>query len=276
MTGKVYLVGAGPGDADLITVKALRLLRMADVVIYDRLIPTDLLQETRSDAILIDAGKAPDKHRLSQADINAEIIGQARTGALVVRLKGGDPFVFGRGGEEALACQQAGIPFEIVPGVSSIIAAPAYAGIPVTQRHVSSALTVITGHEDPAKPASDINYAAIAQTGGTLVIVMGIRRVSQIVRRLLEGGMPPDRPAACVEWGTTDAQRVVEGTLQTLPRLIVEANIQPPATIIIGEVVCLRNAGIRWFDNPAFRVVAGPLATAHLNMQREQSVVWSY
>ena len=159
--GKVYLVGAGPGDPDLITRKGLRLLQAADVVIYDRLIPPELLGETRTDVELIDAGKQPTKHRLSQEDINATLLDRALKGKMVVRLKGGDPLLFGRGGEEALACHDHGIYFEIVPGISSAFAAPAYAGIPLTHRHLSSSVTVITGHEDPTKSESSINYCGV-------------------------------------------------------------------------------------------------------------------
>jgi uroporphyrin-III C-methyltransferase len=247
MTGKVYLIGAGPGDPDLLTVKGLRLLQAADVVIYDRLIPAALLDEARFDAELIDAGKAPTKHRLSQESINTVIVNRALSGYDVVRLKGGDPFVFGRGGEEALACAAAGIAFEIVPGVSSAFAVPAYAGIPVTHRHVSSAFTVITGHEDPSKPDSSIDYAVLAHLTGTLVILMGVRQLPEISARLIEHGMDPQLPAACVEWGATPQQRVIEGTLATLPDLAAAAEIRPPATIIVGEVVRLRQAGINWY-----------------------------
>jgi len=248
LIGKVYLVGAGPGDPDLITVKGLRLIQQADVILYDRLIPHALLHEAQPDAELIDVGKAPKKQRLSQNIINQLMIEKAQKGLQVVRLKGGDPFVFGRGGEEALACSEAGIPFEVVPGITSAIAVPAYAGIPVTHRHVSTALTVITGHEDPDGPESTINYEAIVQTGGTLVIMMGVQTLIQTLDRLIDAGLPIDTPAATIEWGTTSEQRVVEGTVDRLPTLIAAANIQPPATTVIGEVVNLRSQGVEWFD----------------------------
>ena len=246
MIGKVFLVGAGPGDPDLITVKGLRLIRSADVIIYDRLIPHELLGEARPDAELIDAGKAPARQRLSQEAINALIVEKASQGDQVVRLKGGDPFVFGRGGEEALACFKAGIPFEVVPGVSSAFAVPAYAGIPVTHRGLSSALTIITGHEDPSE-AGSIDYEALARLGGTLVILMGVQHAAAILARLAEAGLPAATPAAVIEWGATPDQRVAEGTLATIAAVAAALDIQPPAITVIGEVVRLRGEGVRWF-----------------------------
>ncbi len=246
--GKVYLVGAGPGDPGLITVKGLRLLRRAHVVVYDRLIPYELLEETRPDAELIDAGKQPTRHCLLQEEINSILLDRALKGYDVVRLKGGDPLVFGRGGEEALACQQHGIPFEIVPGVSSVNAVPAYAGIPLTHRHVSSSFTVITGHEDPAKPESSINYGALAQIGGTIIIMMGVTRLSEITRQLQNHGMDSEIPAAVIEWGVTRRQRTLIGTLDTIAGIARADAIKPPAITVVGEVVRLRQAGVAWFD----------------------------
>ena len=243
--GKVYLVGAGPGDADLITRKGLRLLRQADVIIYDRLIPLALLDETRPEAERINAGKAPTRHRLSQASINALIVDRALQGLTVLRLKGGDPFVFGRGGEEALACHNLGIPFEIVPGVSSAFAVPAYAGIPLTHRHVSSAFTVITGH-DAAN--GGVDYAALARLGGTIVILMGVRQLPKITDKLLWHGMDSQTPAATIEWGATARQRTITGTLADIADLAHDADIRPPAITVLGEVVRLREKGIAWFD----------------------------
>lgn len=250
MSGKVILVGAGPGDPGLITVKGLGALRKADVVVYDRLVAPQLLDEIRPDAERIDAGKLPQKHRLDQSEINAVLVGRAGQGKLVVRLKGGDPFVFGRGGEEGLACHAAGIPFEVIPGVTSAIAVPAYAGVPVTHRLVASAFTVFTGHEDPSKPESSIDYAALAGAArlGTLVLLMGVSHLPEITARLIEAGISPDMPALCIEWGTTDHQKVVEDTLGTLAQLIADAGFQPPALTVIGEVVRLREAGLKWFD----------------------------
>jgi uroporphyrinogen III methyltransferase/synthase len=247
--GKVYLVGAGPGDPGLITVKGLELLRRADVVLYDRLISMALLDEVRKDAELIDVGKQPRQHQFDQSEINARLVNRAQSGKLVVRLKGGDPFVFGRGGEEALACYAAGVPFEIVPGVSSAIAVPAYAGVPVTHRLITSAFTVFSGHEDPSKGETSIDYTALAAAArlGTLVLLMGVGHLPQITAQLVASGISRDTPALCVEWGTTPQQRVVEGTLATLADLVAESGLQPPALTVIGEVVRLRSAGLDWF-----------------------------
>ena len=247
-TGTVYLVGAGPGDPDLITRKGARLLRQADVVIYDRLIPYELLEEARPDAELINAGKQPTRHRLAQADINGLLIDRALKGFDVVRLKGGDPFIFGRGGEEALACREFGIPFEIVPGVSSAIAVPAYAGIPLTQRHISSAFTVIAGHEDPSKADSSINYEAVAQLGGTIVILMGVANLPAITRRLIEGGLNAATPAALIEWGATAHQRTFLGSAENIAAIARRMEVMPPAITVIGDVARLREAGLAWHD----------------------------
>lgn len=246
--GKVYLVGAGPGDPDLITRKAWRLLGEADVVIYDRLIPAELLREARPGAELINAGKAPTKHRLSQESINATLVDRALKGKTVVRLKGGDPLIFGRGGEEALACRKYGIQFEIVPGISSAHAVPAYAGIPLTHRHLSSCFTVITGHEDPQKPESDINYRALARLGGTIVILMGVKQLTRITRSLIAQGLAESTPAAIIEWGTIARQRSLVGTLGSIANLAREARVQAPAITVIGDVVRLRELGLQWFD----------------------------
>ncbi len=248
--GKVYLVGAGPGDPGLITVRGLKLIQAADVIAYDRLIPRALLDEARADAELIDVGKAPTKARTSQDDINALIVDRARQGKQVVRLKGGDPFVFGRGGEEALACVAAGIPFEVVPGVSSSVAVPAYAGVPVTYRNLASAFTVFTGHEDPSKPESTIDYDALAGATklGTLVLLMGVSHLADVTARLIAAGVAPGTPALCIEWGTTERQRVVEATVHTLAERVAEAGLQSPSTTVIGSVVSLRSAGLEWFD----------------------------
>ncbi len=246
--GKVYLVGAGPGDPDLITRKGLDLLRRADVVVFDRLIPHALLEETRHDAELINAGKEPTRHRLAQADINAIIVDRARAGKAVLRLKGGDPLVFGRGGEEALACRAQGIPFEIVPGVSSAFAVPAYAGIPLTQRHLSSAFTVLTGHEAPGSGAGGVNYEALARLGGTIVVLMGVKQLSSITRRLIDHGLAAQTPAAVIEWGTLPRQRTFVADLETIADKAREQLVQPPAIAVIGEVVRLREAGVAWYD----------------------------
>ncbi len=246
--GKVYLVGAGPGDPDLITRKGLRLLQRADVVIYDRLIPVSLLEETRPEAELIYVGKQPTRHRLSQEHINRLLVDRALSGYEVLRLKGGDPLVFGRGGEEALACRDFGIPFEIVPGVSSSYAVPAYAGIPLTHRHISSAFTVITGHEAPDKAESAINYEALAQLGGTLVILMGVKQLRAITRRIIDNGLDERTPAAIIEWGTVPRQLAYVGTVADIAEIAEDQKIRPPAITVIGEVVRLREEGLAWFD----------------------------
>lgn len=247
-SGKVYLVGAGPGDPGLITRKGLRHIQTADVVIYDRLIPVELLDETRSDAELVDVGKQASRHRLAQEAINAILLDRALKGKKVVRLKGGDPFVFGRGGEEALACHQHGIDFEIVPGISSSYAAPAYAGIPLTHRFLSSSFTVITGHEALSKTKTSIHYSALAQIGGTIVILMGVRRLADITRQLIQHGLDGQRPAAIIEWGATRRQRVLTAKVETIAQTAQDYHIQPPAITVIGEVVALRGRGVQWFD----------------------------
>lgn len=250
MVGTVYLVGAGPGDPGLITVKGLELIRRADILIYDRLIPHELLDESRPDAEKIDVGKLPQQHRLPQDDINRLLVEKAQQGKTVVRLKGGDPFVFGRGGEEALACRAAGVPFVFVPGVSSAIAVPAYAGVPVTHRHVTAAFTVFAGHEDPSRAAPGIDYPALAAAAklGTLVLLMGVTHLPKIAAELTAAGIDGGKPAVCIEWGTTAKQRVVEGTLATIAGRALEAGIQPPAITVIGDVAALRAQGIDWFN----------------------------
>ncbi len=247
--GKVYLVGAGPGDPELITVKGLRVLQKADVIIHDRLSPPELLAESRPDAEIIDAGKQPTRHRLSQDSINELIVHRALAGLTVVRLKGGDPFVFGRGGEEALVCHEAGIAFEVVPGVCSAFAVPAYAGVPLTHRLLARSFVVFTGHEDPNEPDSAIDYNALAKID-TLVALMGVKQLDQIASHLIRAGKDADTPAICIEWGTTTRQRIIQGTLQTLPQLALDAHIQPPTTVVIGEVVNLRQEGLDWFAPP--------------------------
>jgi uroporphyrin-III C-methyltransferase len=247
--GKVYLVGAGPGDPELLTLKALRCLRKADVVVYDRLINTAMLEEVHPRAELIYAGKGPGCHTMKQEHINAMLVRHAQLGRIVVRLKGGDPFVFGRGGEEALALHDANIPFEIVPGISSAIAVPAYAGIPVTHRELAASFTVITGHEDP-RHASTVNWealAALAASGGTLVFLMGVTKLPDITRRLLESGLPQDTAAAIIQQGTVDQQRVVTGALATIAPRAAREDITSPATVVIGAVVDLQ-ATLAWFE----------------------------
>ncbi len=245
--GKVVLVGAGPGDPGLITVKGLDSLRTADAVVFDRLASPKLLAEARSDAELYDAGKGRDDHRMTQTEINELLIELGRRGLNVCRLKGGDPFVFGRGGEEALDLAAAGVPWEVVPGISSTIAAPAYAGIPVTQRGMSTSLTIVTGSEDPNKPDSTINWDALAGLSGTLVFVMGWQGMNDIVAALTTRGVPGERPAALIQWGTTSKQRVVTGPVSEIVARGVEAGIGAPVALVIGAVAGLRDA-MAWFD----------------------------
>lgn len=255
--GKAYLVGAGPGNADLITVRGLRLLQQADVVVYDRLIAQELLDEARPEAELIFVGKAPNRHTLRQEEINQVLVERVRQGKQVVRLKGGDPFVFGRGGEEALALVQAGLAFEVVPGVSSALAAPAYAGIPVTQRGVSTAFAVVTGHEcvavdqeiqqeNPHGPGQVSDYWRGLAAMPTLVILMGVGQISTIVTRLLEAGRDPHTPAAAVSWATTAAQQVVRAPLHQLPQALATSQLPSPAVIVIGETTALHDQ-LAWF-----------------------------
>lgn len=244
--GVVYLVGAGPGDPELITVKGLRCLRTAEVIIYDRLINAALLDEARADAELIFAGKGPGCHSLRQEEINALLVEHGRRGRIVVRLKGGDPFVFGRGGEEAEALVEAGIRFEIVPGVSAAIAVPAYAGIPVTHRGHAPLMTVVTGHEDPARGASSVDWAALARLGGTLVIMMGVAALPRLSQRLIEGGLDPQTPAAVIQHGTVPAQHVVTGSVATIAARAYAAGLGAPAITVVGTVAGLHQA-LSWY-----------------------------
>jgi uroporphyrinogen III methyltransferase/synthase len=242
----VYLVGAGPGDAGLITVRGAELLARADVVVHDRLGTAALLAGVRPDVELIAAGKAAGEVDLTQDEINALLVERGRTGATVVRLKGGDPFVFGRGGEEAEALRAAGVPFEVVPGVTSAIGAPAYAGIPVTHRGVSTHFTVVTGHEDPTKDRTDVDWDALARVGGTLVVLMGAGRIEEIAGRLIDGGRDADTPVAAVRNGTRADQRTVRATLGT----VGDVEIRPPSAIVIGDVAAL---DLAWFaSRPLF------------------------
>ena len=246
--GTVFLVGAGPGDPGLITVKGLQCLASADVVVYDRLADISLLDRAHTDAKLIDVGKVPGRGAEHQADINALLVAEAKKGKGVVRLKGGDPFVFGRGGEEAEALYAEGIPFEIVPGVSSAVAAPAYAGIPLTHRGFASSFTVVTGNEAPDKEVSSVDWDHLARQGGTLVVLMGWKNLASIVETLGRRGMALDTPVALVHWGTHTCQTTVTGTLSDIVGKGTDAGLSPPVIAVIGEVVRLRKT-LRWFDN---------------------------
>ncbi|MDP2916912.1 MAG: uroporphyrinogen-III C-methyltransferase [Dehalococcoidia bacterium] len=246
--GKVYLVGAGPGDPGLITVKAAECLRRADVVVYDHLADEQLLELASPGAERIYAGKTATEHAREQDEINQLLVTRAKEGKTVVRLKGGDPFVLGRGGEEAEALAKNGIPFEIVPGISSAIAVPAYAGIPVTHRGVASSFAVITGHEDPGKESSSINWHKLATGVDTLVFLMGMQNLPKIRAQLVEHGRPADTPVAVIKEGTKPEQRTITGTLGNIVAKVKEAGLSAPAIIVVGEVVKLRDK-IRWFDN---------------------------
>jgi uroporphyrin-III C-methyltransferase len=245
-TGKAYLVGAGPGRADLMTVRGLTLLRRADVVLYDRLIAQELLDEVSPHTELVFVGKESGHHFKPQDEITQLIVERVQAGKQVVRLKGGDPFVFGRGGEEALALAQAGLPLEIVPGISSSLAVPAYAGIPVTHRGISTAFAVVTGHEAPDRPESATDWTALAKLP-TLVILMAVKRIEAITTALLEAGRHPDTPAAAISWGTTDRQLTLRTTLGKLPACIAENEIPTPAIMVIGEVAALADE-LAWFQ----------------------------
>ena len=247
MSGRVYLVGAGPGDPGLLTARALELIATADVVLYDRLIPAAALAGARTDAELIYVGKEGGGPSMPQAQIEQTLLERARAGSTVVRLKGGDPFVFGRGGEEAEALRGAGIAVEIVPGVTAGVAAPAYAGIPVTHRDAASGVAFVTGHEDPAKPESALDWHALAGFPGTLVVYMGVRQLAAIAERLLAGGRAGDEPAAVIERGTLADQRVVTGTLETIAERAAVDRVRAPAIAVFGPVVALRER-LAWFE----------------------------
>ncbi len=245
-SGTVYLVGAGPGDPELITVKGQRLVQRADVVVYDRLVHADLVREARSDAELYFVGKAPGEHKVLQAEINALLATKARRGNDVVRLKGGDPFVFGRGGEEALHLRRSDVPFEVVPGISSAMGVPAYAGIPVTHRGLSRAFTVVTGHTCTMDDtALDWDHLTSVDT---LIILMGLRRLPEIADNLIDAGRDADTPVAVIAAGATADQQVVRGTLDTIDGRL--GPLEPPVTIVVGEVAQWGGL-LDWFDDPS-------------------------
>lgn len=245
--GIVYLVGAGPGDPGLLTIKGRACLRAADVVVYDRLASPELLDEAGPEAELVYCGKSPDHHAMGQEQINQLLVQRALAGKCVCRLKGGDPFVFGRGGEEALALAQHGIAFEIVPGVSSALAAPAYAGIPVTHRAVAASFAVVTGHEDPTKPESQVHWERLATAVDTLVILMGVGQLTAIVQELLAGGRASETPVAIVSRGTYAQQSTLVSTLADVVADAEAAGVAAPSVIVVGEVVSLRRE-LAWFD----------------------------
>jgi uroporphyrinogen III methyltransferase/synthase len=243
----VYLIGAGPGDPGLISVKGMECLKKANVVIYDYLSNPRLLMHCRPEAEKIYVGKKGARHTLEQGDINKLLVEKAAGGNVVARLKGGDPFVFGRGGEEAEALVEAEIPFEIVPGITAAVAAPAYAGIPVTHRDLTSTFALITGHEDPTKEESAIDWAKVATGIGTLAFYMGVKNLPRIVQKLIDNGRSPDTPVAVIRWGTMPEQQTVVGTLSNIVERIKEAKLTAPAITLVGEVVRLREQ-LNWFE----------------------------
>ena len=249
--GKVYLIGAGPGDVKLITLKAKEIIQQADVIVYDRLANPRLLSFARDDAEFIYVGKKSSDHTLSQDKINRLLVDKANEGKNVARLKGGDPFVFGRGGEEAEELLEDGIDFEVVPGITSAIAVPAYAGIPVTHRTATSSFKIITGHEDPTKDETQIDWEILGRDQSTLIFLMGVSNLSKIIAKLTEYGKAPDTPVALIQWGSRPEQRAVAGTLATIEETVRKEGISSPAIIIVGEVVKLREK-LNWFEKKPF------------------------
>ncbi len=247
LKGTVYLVGAGPGDAGLLTLRGAELLGRADVVVYDALVNQALLRLAPRTAEIIYGGKRAKDHAIPQEKLNQLLVEMARAGKNVVRLKGGDPYVFGRGGEEAEELAAAGIPFEVVPGISSTVAAPNYAGIPVTHRQYCSSYTVITGHEDPAKEEPSLDWAQIAAIPGTKIILMGARRIREISQKLMANGMPETTPVAMVRWGTTGRQQSIDGSLATIADVVERTGFTAPAVTVIGDVVKLRKS-LNWYE----------------------------
>jgi uroporphyrinogen III methyltransferase/synthase len=249
-SGICYLAGAGPGDIGLVTLKTKECVERADVIIYDYLCNPEILKWARPGAELIWAGKKSGTHAIPQHEINALLVEKTAAGNLVVRLKGGDPFLFGRGGEEAGALAAAGLKFEIIPGVSSAIAVPAYAGIPVTHRDCASQVTIFTGHEDPLKPESQLDLDLLARLPGTKVMLMGVCRIGVISEELIKRGADPEMPVAMVRWGTTDRQQTIRGPLHDIARMVAELNFLPPAVVVFGEVVNQRDK-LNWFEERA-------------------------
>ena len=247
MKGKVYIVGAGPGDIGLFTVKGLRCLRKAEVVVYDFHLNAQVLNYINHSAEVIYAGKRGGHHTMSQEEINRTIIKKAKQGKIVCRLKGGDPFIFGRGGEEAEALSKQGIEFEVVPGVSSVVAAPAYAGIPLTHRCYSSTLAVIPGYEDTTKKESSIQWEKLATGVGTIVFLMMVKNIELVCRRLMENGRSPETPVAVIRWGTRPNQTTIVGNLRDIPQKVKEKDIKPPAVMVVGDVVKLREQ-LQWYE----------------------------
>ncbi|MGC9975227.1 MAG: uroporphyrinogen-III C-methyltransferase [Syntrophales bacterium] len=244
--GKVYIIGAGPGDPGLFTIKGLRCLKEADVIIYDYLVNVEIIHQAKESARLIYAGKKGGEHTLSQDEINRLLTEEAMRGNVVARVKGGDPFIFGRGGEEAEILAQSGIPFEIVPGVTSAAAAPAYAGIPLTHRGYASTVAFVTGHEDTTKEESDIDWESLAEIG-TVVFLMGVKNLSRITANLMVHGKHADTPVALIRWGTTENQETLTGTISDIAEKAEEKHFSPPAVLVVGGVVDLRSV-LNWYE----------------------------
>lgn len=249
----VWIVGAGPGDPGLITLKAVEVLSRADVVVYDRLVEPMVLEHARPQTELIYVGKEPGRHVIDQARINALLIERARAGLRVCRLKGGDPTLFGRGGEEALALVEAGLRFEFVPGVTSALAVPAYAGIPVTHRGVASSVAIVTGHKDPATDELDVDWDHLARGVATVVFLMGVKNLRALADALVRHGRAPHTPVALIRWGTTPFQKTLTGTLADIADKAKASDWKPPSVIVVGDVVGLRDS-LAWFE-PAERPV---------------------
>ncbi|RJQ23248.1 MAG: uroporphyrinogen-III C-methyltransferase [Nitrospiraceae bacterium] len=245
--GKVYIVGAGPGDISLLTIKGLKCLQKAEVVVYDFHLNAQILNYISHDAEFIYAGKRGGHHTMTQDEINRTLVEKAKEGKIICRLKGGDPFVFGRGGEEAETLAKEGIEFEIVPGVSSAIAAPAYAGIPLTHRLYSSSLAIVPGYEDETKKESSIDWAKLATGVGTIVFLMAVKNISHVIRKLIDNGRSPETPVAVIRWGTRADQTTLIGNLGTIPSLVKENDIRPPAVMVVGDVVKLRDS-LKWYE----------------------------
>jgi len=243
--GRVFIVGAGPGDPELLTIKAVRLIKTAEVVVYDRLVSASIMKLVSENAEKIYVGKRTGKHELTQEKITELLIEKAHKGRKVVRLKGGDPFLFGRGGEEAEALADNNIDFEVVPGITSAIAAPAYAGIPLTHRDYASSVAIVTGHK-AENAERGVNWIDIAGSVDTIVILMGVEELENIAKQLVEGGLNPNTPAALIEWGTLKRQRSLTGKIGTIAEEVEKKNIKPPSVIVIGEVVNLGRQ-LSWF-----------------------------
>lgn len=253
--GVVYIVGAGPGDVDLITMKGIKCIEQADVILYDRLVNKELLKYAKVSTELISCGKLPNCHTMEQNTINLELVKYAKQGKIVTRLKGGDPFIFGRGGEEAAACQEAGVPFELVPGITSGIAAPAYAGIPITHRDYSSSFAIITGHrKDGVEDSTD--WESLAKGIDTLVVYMGMKNLKYITQQLMAYGKSKNTPVALIHYGTTINQRIITATLETIYEAAEHEQVKNPSIIIVGEVVRLREQ-LKWCDQDKDLLAAG-------------------